>query len=71
VLKIKFIKIDFVRIAKEAFITPKMVIISDADASIINLNLISTKAKVIIALTFSLKTFFIHDFMKMSKLTIR
>ena len=67
----KFIKIDFARIAKEAFIIAKSVVINDVNALIINLDLISTKAKVVIAFTFSLKTFFTYNFVKMSKLITR
>ncbi len=70
-LEIKFIKVDFARIAKEAFITTKSVVVNDVNASIINLDSISTKAKAIIALTFSLKAFFTYNFVKMSKSTIR
>ncbi len=44
--KIKFIKVDFIRIAKEIFIITKNVVISDVDALIVNLDLINTKAKV-------------------------
>jgi len=71
VLKIKFIRVDFARIAKEAFMIAKSVAISDVDALIINLDLVNTKAKVVIALISSLKTFFIHNLVKMLKSTIR
>ncbi len=70
-LKIKFIRVDFARIAKEAFMIAKSVAISDVDALIINLDLVNTKAKVVIALISSLKTFFIHNLVKMLKSTIR
>jgi hypothetical protein len=67
----KFIRIDFARIAKEAFIIAKSVAINNVDALIVNLDLVNTKAKVVIALTSSLKTFFIHNLVKMLKSTIR
>jgi len=67
----RFIRIDFACIAKEVFIITKSIVISNINASIVNLNLVSTKAKVIIALVFSLKTFFIYNFVKMSKLTTK
>ncbi len=70
-LEIKFIRVDFVRIAKEAFMIAKSVVVSDVNASIVNLDLMSTKTKAIIALISNLKTFFIYDFVKMSKSTIR
>jgi len=67
----KFIRVDFARIAKEAFMIAKSVVISDIDALIINLDLVNTKAKVVIALISSLKTFFIYNLVKMLKSTIR
>jgi len=69
--KIKFNKIDFARIAKEAFIVVKNVVVSDVEASIVDLDLVNTKAKVVIVLISSLKTLFIYNFVEMLKLTIR
>jgi len=71
VLKIKFIRIDFARIAKEVFIITKSIVISNVDISIIDLDLVNIKAKVAIVLTSSLKTFFIYNFVKISKPTTR
>ncbi len=70
-LKIKFIKIDFACITKEAFMIVKSVVISNINTSIINLDLVNTKAKTIIVLIFNLKTFFIYNFVKILKLTTR
>jgi len=71
VSNIKFIRIDFARIAKEAFIIAKSVVVNNVNASIVNLDLISTKAKIVIALISSLKTFFTYNLVKMSKSTTK
>jgi hypothetical protein len=70
-LEIESIRVDFACIAKEAFITTKNIVISNVNDSIVNLDLVSTKAKAIIALTSSLKTFFTYNFVKMLKSTAR
>ncbi len=67
----KFVKVDSTCITKEAFIITKNVIISDVNASIVNLDSINTKTKIVIALTSNLKTFFTYNLVKMSKSTIR
>jgi len=70
-LKIKFNRVDFARIAKEAFTIAKNVVVNNEKALIVNLDLVDTKAKAVIALTSSLKTFFTYNLVEISKSTTR
>lgn len=69
--KIKFIKIDSIRIAKIVFIIEECAIVNDIDIFIEEINSKSTKTNAIIAFISNLNTFFIYNLINMSKSTTR